>query len=63
MVKDTGLETLCARANSKEEFLDKTNMLFQQEFNSEIRNQRALILKKFHPLEGAKKIKETIFKR
>ncbi len=63
MVEDTGLETLCERANSKEEFLDKTNMLFRQEFTSEVRNQRALILKKFHPLEGAKKIKETIFKK
>jgi len=61
MVEDTGLESLCERANTKEEFLEKTKDLLQQDFVEEIIKERMKILKSFSATLGAKKILETIF--
>lgn len=61
MVEDTGLETLCERANTKEEFLQKTKDLLQQGFDKEIIKERKEILEGFSTTSGAKKIVETIF--
>ena len=63
MILDTGLETLCELANTKEEILEKTNYLFTKEFSEiEIDNRRD-ILKSFNPTESAKKMIAVIFKQ
>lgn len=61
MVNETGLESLCEKANTRLEFLEKTKELYQKEFSKEIIGQRKKVLKSFSPAEGAKKIAETIF--
>ena len=61
MIQDTGLESLCELANTKEEFLAKTKELFAQEFNESIIENRLNTLKDFNPEVGAQKIIDTIF--
>jgi hypothetical protein len=62
LIEDTGLEGLCTLANSKEEILQKTALLFKQEFSNLEIQKRAKKLKLFSPEESAKKIIEIIFK-
>ncbi|MFN0729751.1 hypothetical protein [Polaribacter gochangensis] len=62
MIADTGLENLCELANTKEQILQKTALLFSQEFSSENFIKRQEKLKVFNPNNSAKKIIETIFK-
>jgi glycosyltransferase involved in cell wall biosynthesis len=61
MIDETGLESLCERANTREEFLEKTKLLFQQEFNKEIVEERKHILANFSPKESAQKMIDVIF--
>lgn len=61
MIEDTGLESLCERANTKKEFLAKTEALFQQDFSNGIVNERLKILKQFDPIKGGQQIINTIF--
>ncbi|PHR69584.1 MAG: hypothetical protein COA67_09220 [Lutibacter sp.] len=61
MVEDTGLEELTEIANSKEEFLQKTAILFDKKFNQEIVNKRLEKLKSFDPQKSAQKIVDIIF--
>lgn len=61
MVNDTGLEELCEKANTKEEFLEKTKKLFQKTFSEDILSQRMEILKAFNPEKSANKIIRQIF--
>jgi glycosyltransferase involved in cell wall biosynthesis len=61
MIDDTGLETLCERANTKAEFLNKTEMLFNTDFSNDIVNERLQILQQFDPIQGGQKIIDTIF--
>jgi glycosyltransferase involved in cell wall biosynthesis len=61
MVEDTGLEELTEIANSKEEFLQKTAILFNKEFDQEIVNKRLKILENFSPEKSAQRIVDTIF--
>jgi hypothetical protein len=61
MIDNTGLESLCEKANTKTEFLQKTEELFTQEFTKDILEQRKKILENFSPKKGAEKIIEIIF--
>ena len=61
MIDNTGLESLCEKANTKAEFLQKTEELFKQEFTKDILVQRKKILENFSPKTGAEKIVEIIF--
>ena len=61
MVDDTGLESLCEKANTKEEFLTKTKELLDKTFDPKIVETRKKILHNFSPIESAKKIIEVIF--
>lgn len=61
MVDKTGLESLVEKANTKEDFLEKTEKLYQQEFDMRIVKERKEILKNFSPEASAKKIIEVIF--
>ena len=61
MVENTGLESLCYRANTKSEFLNKTEQLFQQDFNPTIIEARQKVLENFSPINSAKKLIEVIF--
>ena len=61
MVKDTGLESLCERANTKKEFLEKTKLLFKKEFTKSIIEEREETMKELHPIAGAQKMIEIIF--
>lgn len=61
MIDDTGLETLCERANTKAEFLHKTELLFAKDFSNDIVQERLQVLKKFDPVLGGQKIINTIF--
>lgn len=63
MIDDTGLESLCEKANTKEEFLQKTAVLFEREFHEGIRMEREKILSKFSPEESAQKMIQSIFKK
>lgn len=62
MIDQTGLESLCVRANTKEEFLAATEDLLKKEFTQEERENRLALLKEFDPIVGAQKIVKTIFK-
>lgn len=62
MIDNTGLESLCEKANTKTEFLQKTKELFQQEFTENMLIDRKMILENFSPRSGAKKIIDVIFK-
>lgn len=61
MIDNTGLEPLCEKANTKAEFLQKTEELFQKDFEKEIVEKRKEVLKDFSPIESAKKLVEIIF--
>lgn len=61
MVDKTGLESLVEKANTKEDFLEKTEKLYQQEFDMRMVKERKEILKNFSPEVSAKKIIEVIF--
>lgn len=63
MIDNTGLETLCEKANTKEEFLQKTEELFQKEFDKEMIENRKEVLESFSPEESAKKMIADIFKQ
>ncbi len=62
MVKDTGLESLCERANSKSEFLSRTEELYQKEYTIAMLKNRLKVLSDLSPNAGAKKIVDIIFK-
>ena len=63
MIEDTGLETLCELANTKEEILQKTEQLFTLDFTDiEIKSRKEKLIA-FNPTESAKKIVNTIFKQ
>ncbi len=61
MVKDTGLESLTERANTKEEFLNSSKKLFELEFTEVYMKQRTKVLENFHPKTSAKKMIDKIF--
>lgn len=61
MIEDTGLESLCELANTKEEFLTITVALFKKEFTSNIVDERMRVLDNFNPKKGAQKIIDIIF--
>lgn len=63
MIADTGLENLCELANTKEEILHKTEILFSKEFSEVEIEKRKEKLKSFSPSQSAKKIKSIIFKQ
>jgi len=60
MIEDTGLEALVEKANTTEEFLQKTTLLFQENFTQEMVENRIKILQNFSPEESAKKIIEHL---
>jgi hypothetical protein len=61
MVDNTGLESLCVKANTPDEFLQKTDELFQQDFTREILEERKRVLQGFSPKESAKKMIGAMF--
>ena len=61
MIDRTGLESLCEKANTKEEFIQKTEELFQKDFDRNIIEKRKEVLQNFSPIESAKKLVEIIF--
>ena len=63
MVNETGLETLCEKANTKTEFLSKTANLFKQDFEVSIVEERKRLLEIFDSKSSAKKIIDLIFKK
>lgn len=63
MIEDTGLENLCELANSKEEILSKTAMLYDKEFSKLDLENRFEKLTALQPEQSAKKIIEIIFKQ
>ena len=63
MIKDTGLETLCKLANTKEDILVKTKQLFKLDFTKNEVEKRQEKLIAFNPIESAKKIISIIFKQ
>ena len=62
MIDETGLETLCEKANSKAEFLSKTAKLFDQNYESSFEAEREKLLENFDSVTSAKKIAKLIFK-
>lgn len=62
LIEDTGLESLCNLANTKEEILKKTAQLFKEKFSDLEVEKRARKLNKFKPETAAKKIVKIIFK-
>ena len=62
MIDHTGLESLCEKANTKAEFLQKTEELLQQEFTENMLVERKNILEDFSPRTGAQKMIDVIFK-
>jgi hypothetical protein len=63
MIADTGLESLCELANTKEEILQKTAFLFSEEFSEAEIEKRKEKLTLFSPSQSSKRIKELIFKQ
>ena len=61
LIEDTGLENLCVLANTKEEVLRKTEILFNKEFSEMEIQKRLKKLQEFSPKESAKKIVNIIF--
>jgi len=61
MILETGLETLCEKANSKAEFLSKTAKLLNQSFEASFEEEREKLLANFDPNTSAKKIIRLIF--
>ena len=62
MVDQTGLESLCEKATTKIQFLEKTKELFQKEFDPSTEKERRKILKKFAPKESAEKMLDMMFR-
>lgn len=62
MIEDTGLESLCELANTKEEILRKTKLLFSKEFLKSDLKQRQEVLADFNPTTSAKKMIAVMFK-
>ncbi len=62
MIADTGLENLCELANTKEQMLHKTEILFSKEFSEADIEKRKEKLTPFSPSLSAKKIMDIIFK-
>lgn len=62
MIADTGLENGCELANTKEEILAKTELLFAQKFTSSHRLERKELLKALDPRIAAKQLKEILFR-
>ncbi|WP_139958379.1 glycosyltransferase family 1 protein [Flavicella sediminum] len=56
IIDDTGLENCCYKANTLEEFRAQITKLLAQEYTNQEFEQRKELLKKFDPLESAKKI-------
>ena len=63
MVNETGLETLCEKANTKTEFLSKTAKLFNKDFEVSFIEERKILLESFDSKSSAKKIIDLIFKK
>ena len=63
MVNETGLETLCEKANTKTEFLSKTAKLFNKDFEVSFVEERKRLLEIFDSKSSAKKIIDLIFKK
>lgn len=61
MIDDTGLESLCLKANTADEYLRVTRELFQMTFTEQERKKRLGILGEFDPIRGAKKMVDLIF--
>ena len=61
LIEDTGLESLCNLANSKEEILKTTKFLFSKDFLDIETQNRLSALEKFNPAISAKKIVTIIF--
>ena len=61
MIEDTGLEDLCNLANSRNEILEKTALLFKEEFSDIELQKRAKKLEPFNPIKSAEKIVDIIF--
>lgn len=62
MIDETGLETLCAVANSPKEILANTKLFFEQNFTQEAIEKRKAILQAFSPQKAAQKIIDVVFK-
>ncbi|MDG1040003.1 MAG: hypothetical protein P8H13_05435 [Polaribacter sp.] len=62
MIADTGLENLCEMANTKEEILQKTELLFSRDFCESELKKRKKKLNGFNPEASAKRMIEIIFK-
>lgn len=62
LIEDTGLESLCNLANSKEEILKTTAALFSKDYLEIETQNRISALQKFNPTVSAKKIVAIIFK-
>ena len=63
MIADTGLESLCELANTKEQILQKTALLFAKDYSEIEFEKRQEKLESFSPSKSAKKIKDLIFKQ
>lgn len=62
LIEDTGLESLCTLANTKEEVLKTSKELFSKDFLEINIQNRMSKLEKFNPTVSAKKIISIIFK-
>lgn len=62
MVDQTGLKSLCDIANTKTQFLEKTEELFQKKFEPSREKERRKILKNFAPDKSAKKMLDIMFR-
>ena len=60
MVTGTGLQNVCEIANNKEEFKQKLNKLFNQEFTEANYHKRVEVLQPFEVTKNASKIAELI---
>lgn len=64
MVENTGLESLCTRANTPDEMLWAINQKMQEDFTAEIKDQRNKVLKKqFNNNANALQLAKLIFKK
>lgn len=61
MIDNTGLESLCEKANTTTEILEKTQQLFKLDFTQEIVEKRKEVLANFSPKKAAQKIIDVIF--
>lgn len=62
MIEETGLESLCELANTKQEIINKTTALFAKDFSNEQIAVRQEKLLGFNPAKNAKKIIDIVFK-